>query len=51
MNRACLFHAYKGESDCSSRDSLLAKVVSCAISVVKANRVQVEPLQTVYEGI
>ena len=40
MNCACLFHAYKGESDCSFGDSMLAKVVSCAVSVVKANCVQ-----------
>ena len=39
-NRACLFHANKRESGCTSKQFLLAKVVSCAVSVVKTNCVQ-----------
>ena len=35
-----VFFTHIKESDCSSVDSLLAKVVSCAVSVVKADCVQ-----------
>ena len=39
-NRACSFHANKRESGCTSEQFLLAKVVSCAVSVVKTDCVQ-----------
>ena len=40
MNRACSFHTNKERVAASPGDSLLAKAVSCTVSVVKANRVQ-----------
>ena len=43
-NRACLFHANVRESSSematSSGNSLFAKALSCAVSVVKANHIQ-----------
>ena len=40
MHRACSFHANKERVAAALGDSLLAKAVSCTVSVVKANRVQ-----------
>ena len=44
MNCACLFHANERESGsevaASPGDSLFAKALSCAVSVVKADHVQ-----------